>query len=103
MRMIKKLSDEIRGNIDEAEHKIKMAYKLRDVHKGMADWYKDMAVAHLGFNTKGHELVKQMISDAKTKMDDNPMMPGMVAAYEEIHADIVAENAEVQGMISAYK
>ena len=103
MRMIKQLSDEIRENICEAKEKIRMAYKLKDKEKGVADWYKDMAAAHLTFNIRGHECVAKMISEAKSKMVDNPMMPGMIAVYEEIHADIIAENAEVQGMINAYK
>ena len=103
MRMIKQLSDEIRENIHEAKEKIRMAYKLKDKEKGVADWYKDMAAAHLTFNTRAHECVTKMINEAKTKMADNPMTPGMIAVYEEIHADIIAENAEVQGMINAYK
>lgn len=103
MRIIKKLSDEIKGNIHEAESKIKTAYKMRETDKAVADWYKEMAVAHMNFNVKGHELVKQMIADAKAKSGDNPMAPGMLMVYQEIHAEIAAESAEVQGMISAYK
>ena len=103
MRMIKQLSDEIRQNIHEAKEKIRMAYKLKDKERGAADWYRDMAAAHLSFNTRGHECVTKMINEAKSKMADNPMTPGMIAVYEEIHADIIAENAEVQGMINAYK
>ena len=30
-------------------------------------------------------------------------MPGMVAVYEDMHADIMRESAEVQAMIAAYK
>ena len=103
MRMIKQISDDMRENICEAKDKIRMAYKLREVDKAAADWYKEMAAAHLNFNTRGHECVAKMISEAKTKMADNPMTPGMIAVYEEIHADIIAENAEVHGMINAYK
>lgn len=103
MRMIKQLSDAIRENIHEAKEKIRMAYQLKDKDKTAADWYRDMAVAHLGFNGKGHEVVTKMIADAKAKQADHPLTPGMVAVYEEMHAEIIAENAEVQGMISAYK
>ena len=103
MRMIKQLSDAIRENIHEAKEKIRTAYALKDKDKAAADWYRDMATAHLGFNTKGHEVVAKMIVDARAKMADNALMPGMLAVYEEMHAEIIAENAEVQGMISAYK
>lgn len=103
MRMIKQLSDAIRENIHEAKEKIRTAYALKDKDRAAADWYRDMAAAHLSFNSKGHEVVAKMIADTRAKMADNPMTPGMLAVYEEIHADIIAENAEVQGMISAYK
>lgn len=103
MKMIKMLSEDIRGNIHEAEEKIKTAYKLREKDKSLADWYRDMAVAHLGFNTTGHSLVARMIHEAEAEMHDNPMLPGMKAVYNEMHADIMAEAAEVQGMIAAYK
>lgn len=103
MRMIKQLSDAIRENIHEAKEKIRTAYALKDKDKAAADWYKDMAAAHLGFNAKGHEVVAKMITDARAKMAEHPMAPGMMAVYEEMHAEIIAENAEVQGMISAYK
>ena len=101
--MIKVLSDEIRHNIHEAREKINNAYKLRDMDKGTADWYRDMAIAHIKFNDAGHSNVVRMIDDAKKKHADNPMMPGMLAVYEEMHADIIAEAAEVKAMIDSYK
>ena len=103
MRMIKKVSDAIRGNIHEAKEKINMAYRLRDEDKAVADWYKEMAAAHIGFNTAGHNVVVKLIDTAKTEKSDNPMMPGMMAVYNEIHADLKREAAEVQAMIQNYK
>ena len=103
MRMIKALSDEIRCNIREAREKIGEAYKLRDKDKAVADWYKEMAAAHLAFNTNGHTVVTKLIEHAKEHMHDNPMMPGMMAVYNELHADLKREAAEVQAMIQLYK
>ena len=103
MRMIKVLSDEIRGNIHEAREKIKKAYEYREKDKATADWYKEMAAAHMRFNDAGHNVVVSLIKEAREKMSGNPMMPGMLAVYEEIHADIAKEAAEVQAMIAAYK
>lgn len=103
MRMIKKVSDAIRENIHEAKEKIEMAYRLRDEDKNVADWYKEMAAAHIGFNGTGHNVVTKLIEVAKTKEAGNPMMPGMMAVYNEIHADLIKENAEVQAMIQNYK
>ena len=80
-----------------------MAYKLREKDKATADWYKDMAAQHLAFNQTGHANVKRLIDDAKSKRADDKLMPGMVAVYEDLHADIMRDSAEVQAMIAAYK
>lgn len=103
MKMIKMISEEIKGNICEAREKIGMAYKLREKDKAAADWYKDMAAQHIAFNTAGHANVKRLIDDAKAKRTDDKLMPGMVAVYEDMHADIMRDSAEVQAMIAAYK
>lgn len=103
MKMIKMLSEEIKGNICEAREKIGMTYKLREKDKAAADWYKDMAAQHIAFNTAGHACVKRLIDDAKAKHADDKLLPGMVAVYEDMHADIMRDSAEVQAMIAAYK
>ena len=103
MKMIKRLSHEIKHNIHEAREKIEEAYKLRDTDKSVADWYRDMAAAHMQLNGNGHNMVAKMVADARERMRDNPMLPGMIAVYDDMHAEIVAEAAEVNAMISAYK
>ena len=103
MRMIKQISGDIRCNISEAREKICTAYKLRDKDKAAADWYRDMAAQHLAFNTAGHANVKRLTDDAKSKHADDKLMPGMMAIYEDMHADIMRESAEVQAMIASYK
>ena len=103
MRMIKQISGDISCNICEAREKIGMAYKLREKDKAAADWYKDMAAQHIAFNTAGHANVKRLIDDAKAKHADDKLMPGMMAVYEDMHADIMRDSAEVQAMIAAYK
>ena len=103
MRMIKKVSDAIRENIHEAREKINMAYRLRDEDKAVADWYKEMAAAHIGFNSTGHNVVTKLIETARTEKEGNHMIPGMMAVYNEIHADLKREAAEVQAMIQNYK
>ena len=103
MKMIKQISGDIRCNISEAREKICTAYKPRDKDKAAADWYRDMAAQHIAFNTAGHANVKRLIDDAKSKRADDKLMPGMVAVYEDMHADIMRDSAEVQAMIAAYK
>ena len=78
-------------------------YRLHDEDKAVADWYKEMAAAHLAFNENGHKNVMRLIEHARATSADNPMMPGMMAVYNEIHADLKREAAEVQAMIQNYK
>ena len=103
MRMIKKISDDIRGNIHEARDKINMAYKLREEDRAAADWYKEMAAAHIGFNTNGHNVVTHLIDEVQRDKANDPLTPGMMAVYNAIHADLKRESAEVQAMIQNYK
>ena len=103
MRLIKQVCCDIKGNICEARDKICTAYKLREKDMATADWYKDMAAAHMAFNQSGHANVKRLIDDAKSKRADDKLMPGMMAVYEDLHADIMRDSAEVQAMIAAYK
>jgi hypothetical protein len=102
MRMIKKVSNAIRENIHEAREKIWMAYRLHDEDRAVADWYKDMAAAHIAFNDKGHSIVTRLIEHAKEHMEGNAMLPGMMAVYNDLHADLKREAAEVQAMIQNY-
>jgi hypothetical protein len=48
-------------------------------------------------------VVTKLIEQAREHMHHNPMMPGMMAAYNEIHADLKRESAEVQAMIQNYR
>lgn len=102
MRIIKQLTDDIRGNIDEARAKIDAAYLLRDTNRQAADWYKSMAAAHLDFNNAGHAAVSKAISDYKASGQASDLAPGMMAVYADIHADLIKRTAEVRFMIDQF-
>jgi len=100
MRAIKNVARDIEGNIREAREKIAKAYQMMESNRPYADWQRDMAMGHLAFNAKGHEIVKKMIADVANSTD--PLAPGMRAMFEDIHADMMRDTAEVKGMIDAY-
>ena len=102
MKEIKRATDIIKANLREARDYIEEAYRLRDVSRSTADWCKEMAVGHMAFNTKGHAIVEQLIKTAPTA-DKSELVPGMLAVYSLIHADLAAEAAEVRAMIDTYK
>ena len=101
MKMIKWATDIISGNLREARKYINQAYELRETHQQAAEWCKDMAAKHLDFNSKGHELVKKLIAEAESKQ--SVLAPGMMAVYNDLHADMIRENAEITAMIAAFK
>lgn len=106
MKIIKELSDNIRTNIDEAREKITRAYELKDSCPLASAWYKEMALAHIMFNTNGHSAVAKCISDYKMSDEykDNPdFADGMMSAWELIHSDLTCKSAEVKAMIDSLK
>lgn len=106
MKIIKQLTNDIAGNIDEARDKIKMAYELKAEWPDAATWYREMANAHLGFNQPGHATVKKIIEQYKDSeaYKRNPVFAdGMLMAWEAVHNDLISRTAEVKAMIEGYK
>ena len=106
MRIIKMLSEDIACNIKEAEDKIETAYALKDKFPSEALWYKDMAQTHLNFNTKAHELVTAQINAYRASQEykEHPeYADGMMAVWQDRHADLMKQSAKVSAMINTYK
>lgn len=106
MKLIKRLSADIACNIDEAREKIRTAYALKAECPEAAAWYREMAAAHINFNTNGHAVVKKLIEGYKASEEykRNPAYAdGMIAAWEAVHNDLIAKTAEVKAMIDGWK
>lgn len=106
MKIIKKLSKDIAGNIDEAKDKIKTAYELKAECPEAAAWYREMANAHISFNNNGHSTVKKIIENFKASDEykKNPAYAdGMMAAWEAVHNELIARTAEVKAMVDGWK
>ena len=99
MKMIKWASDIMEGNLREAEKYIGKAYELRDIDREAADWCREMAAKHLGFNEHGHALVKNLIQEFRESGKHSELAPGMQAVYNDIHADMIRRNSEIMAMI----
>ena len=106
MKLIKRLSNELAGNLDEARDKIRIAYVLQADSPEAAAWYREMASAHVGFNINGHAVIKKMIESYKSS-DDYKRNPeyanGMIVAWEAIHNDLISKTAEIKAMIDGWK
>lgn len=106
MKIIKRISNDIACNIEEARDKIRTAYELKAEHPEAANWYREMAAAHIGFNQSGHAAVKKLI-EAHKASDEYKRKPefadGMIAAWEAMHNELVSKAAEVKAMIDGFK
>lgn len=106
MKIIKRLSNDLAGNIEEARDKIRLAYELKAEFPEAAAWYREMAAAHINFNSNGHATVKKLI-DAHKNSDEYKRNPayadGMIVAWTVIHDDLIAKAAEVKAMIDGFK
>lgn len=106
MKIIKRISNDLAGNIEEARDKIRVAYELKAEFPEAAAWYREMAAAHITFNSNGHAAVKKLI-DAHKNSDEYKRNPayadGMIAAWTVIHDDLIAKTAEVKAMIDGWK
>ena len=105
MKIIKRISNDLAGNIEEARDKIRVAYELKAEFPEAAAWYREMAAAHINFNSNGHATVKKLI-DAHKNSEEYKRNPayadGMIAAWTVIHDDLVAKTAEVKAMIDGF-
>ena len=90
------------GNVREARKYAIKAYDLRDKNKAASDWCKEMAAAHLAFNTGGAALAKKLMDEAKAS-DPSERMEGRLDVWGERHAEIVREGAEVKAMLECLK
>lgn len=106
MLIIKQLSADIAGNIDEAKDKIRTAYTVRAECPEAGTWYKEMAAGHISFNTNGHTVIKKLIDSYKNSEEykEHPAFAdGMIAAWEAVHNDLIAKTAEAKAMVDGYK
>lgn len=106
MKLIKQISNDIAGNIDEAREKMRTAYALKAESPEAAAWYREMAQAHIGFNSKGHEVIKKLIEAYKASEEykRNPAFAdGMMGAWNAIHDDLIAKTAEAKAMVEGFK
>lgn len=103
MKMIKWASDIIAGNIREAKRYADEAFRLKDISPMASEWCRDMANMHLHFNDKGHDYVKRLIANYEASGENHELAPGMKAVYQEIHADLMHQTAEIKAMLDLYK
>lgn len=105
MRIIKRLITDMSGNIDEARDKIRTAYELKAEAPEAAEWYREMACAHINFNSEGHAAVRKLIEKYKASEEyrrNQSFADGMISAWEAVHKDLITRTAEVKALCDGY-
>lgn len=82
MEIIKKISQKIDSELEDAESYIKCAYKVADEYPQLADTYYKLSLAEMEHVTMLHENVKSIINDYR---QHNEVPEAMEILYEYLH------------------
>lgn len=101
MLIIRQIAKDIACNIREAEDKIGVAYSIRDEFPEEADWYKHMAIDHLEFNDRAHNLIADLIKEHRETAHPE-YIAGMQAVWDAEHKELIADAARVKALIESF-
>ena len=93
MEIIKKLSDMINEEIDDAEKYALCALKYKDERPALATLFKTLSVEELEHQRRLHDAVVQIINDVRQTQD---VPEGMQAVYDYIHEKQIHKVAEIK-------
>lgn len=82
MKEIKKISEQIDAELEDAEKYLKCAYKYKEENPILANMYYDLSVAEMGHVTILHEAGVKLINEYSAK---NEIPEGMQAVYNYLH------------------
>ena len=100
MRQIKKLTAQIKDELEGAEDYIKDAIKAKSTDRNLADEYYSLAKEEMGHVDRLHALVVKEIQKARATHGDPPVW--MQEEYDERHAEAIHKMAEIQIYMNEY-
>lgn len=80
MKEIKKISEQIDAELEDAEKYLKCAFKNKESNPILADMYYDLSVAEMGHVTILHEASVRLINEYKGQIPE-----GMQTLYDYLH------------------
>lgn len=80
MKEIKKISEQIDAELEDAEKYLKCAYKYKESNPILADMYYDLSVAEMGHVTILHDASVRLINEYKGQIPE-----GMQTLYDYLH------------------
>lgn len=82
MKEIKKISEQIDAELEDAEKYLKCAYKYKEENPVLADVYYNLSIAEMDHMTILHEAGVKLINDYSSR---NAIPEGMQAVYNYLH------------------
>lgn len=101
MKIIKKLSEKIAEEIEDADCYAKMALEYRDQYPELARVVNNIAMQEMDHMNSLHQLVVGIIDQYRRTNGEPPA--AMQAVYDYLHAKHIEDAAEAKAKIAMYK
>lgn len=100
MEIIKRISEKIDSELEDAEKYIKCAYKVEDEYPQLADTYYKLSLEEMKHVTMLHEEVVSIINDYKR---EHEIPEGMQVLYDYLHQRQIKWAAKIKAKQDEYK
>ena len=100
MKEIKKISEQIDAELEDAEKYLKCAYKHKQDNPILADMYYDLSVAEMEHVTILHEASVKLINDYSSR---NAIPEGMQTLYDYLHDRHIKWARKIKARQDEYK
>ena len=101
MKLIKKLSEHIEGELQDAECYAKWAIEVKDEHRGLADVLYSLSMDEMKHMNALHDEVVKIIEEYRKEHGEPPA--AMQAVYDYLHERQIEDAQEVRGYQMLYR
>lgn len=100
MEVIKKISQKIDSELEDAEKYIKCAYHVREEYPQLADTYYKLSLEEMNHVTMLHDVVVRIINEYKQR---NEVPKEMQLLYDYLHERQIKWAAKIKGKQEQFK
>jgi len=98
MKMISKIAEMIRGELEDAEEYAKCAVKHKDDDIRLAEMFYNLARAELDHSSQEHDQVVRLIKEY-----DGDAPASMQAVWDWEHDHLITQTAHIKKLLEMYK